>query len=74
MARIGRPRERELVLAESERDELERIGRSRSAAHGLVRRVEIILASADGEANTSIDRAPAGCHQSDDLSLAQEVV
>jgi transposase len=67
MARIGRPRERELVLAESERDELERIGRSRSAAHGLVRRVEIILASADGEANTSIARRlgvtnPTICH------------
>jgi len=54
MARIGRPRKRELVLAAVERDELERIARSRSAAHGLVRRVEIILASAGGETNASI--------------------
>ncbi|MGH7073052.1 MAG: IS630 family transposase [Stellaceae bacterium] len=67
MARIGRPQERELVLAESEREELARIARSRSAAHGLVRRAEIVLASAGGEANTSIARRlgvtnPTVCH------------
>jgi putative transposase len=54
MARTGRPQERELVLSPVEREELERISRSRSAAHGLVRRASIILASGRGEANTSI--------------------
>jgi putative transposase len=67
MTRIGRPQERELVLTDGERDELERIARSRSAAHSLVRRAEIVLASADGEANTSIARRqgvtnPTICH------------
>src|SRR5579863_1569148 len=67
MARTGRPQERELVLAAGERDELERISRSRSAAHGLVRRAEIILASAGGETNMSIARRlgvtnPTICH------------
>lgn len=67
MARIGRPQARELVLVDGEREELERIARSRSAAHGLVRRAEIILASAGGEANTSIARRlgvshPTICH------------
>jgi putative transposase len=67
MARSGRPQERELVIGIGERDELERIARSRSAAHGLVRRAEIILASAGGEANTLIARRlgvsnPTICH------------
>src|SRR6202012_1631029 len=67
MLRIGRPQEREIVLAGGEREELERIVRSRSAAHGLVRRAEIVLASANGEANTSIARRlgvsnPTICH------------
>jgi putative transposase len=56
MARTGRPQTRKLVLNERERGELERITRSPSAAHGLVNRARIILASADGEANTSIAR------------------
>ena len=54
MARVGRPQERSIVLSEVEREELERIGRSRSAPHSLVRRVQIVLASADGEPNVSI--------------------
>lgn len=67
MARIGRPQERVLTLVDSEREELERIARSRSAAHGLVRRAQIILASAGGEANTSIAHRlgvtnPTICH------------
>lgn len=67
MLRIGRPQEREIVLADGEREELERIARSRSAAHGLVRRAEIILAFAAGEPNTSIARRlgvsnPTICH------------
>jgi putative transposase len=67
MARIGRPQERTLVLSQGERDELERISRSHSAAHSLVRRAQIVLASAEGEANTSIARRlgvsnPTICH------------
>jgi putative transposase len=54
MARIGRPQKQVLTLSEIERDELERLGRSQSASHSLVRRAHIILASAAGEANTSI--------------------
>ena len=67
MAHIGRPQERVLTLSETERDELARLGRSQSAPHSLVRRAQIILASANGEANTSIaDRFgvsnPTVCH------------
>jgi transposase len=67
MARTGRPQERVLTLSETERDELGRLARSQSARHGLVRRAQIILASADGEANTSIARRfgvsnPTVCH------------
>jgi hypothetical protein len=56
MAQIGRPQQRQLVLSESERGELERMTRSHSAPHGLVRRAQIILASAGGEVNTAIAR------------------
>jgi len=67
MARIGRPQERTLVLSQGERGELERISRSLSAAHSLVCRAQIVLASAEGEANTSIARRlgvsnPTICH------------
>jgi putative transposase len=67
MARIGRPQQRRLVLSGGEREELERLTRSPSAPHGLVRRVQIILASADGEASTAIARRldvsnPTICH------------
>jgi putative transposase len=67
MARIGRPQDRVLALSADERDELERISRSHSAPHSLVRRAQIILASADGEANTAIARRlgvtnPTICH------------
>lgn len=44
MARVGRPQERSIVLSEVEREELERIGRSRSAPRGLVRRIQIVFA------------------------------
>ena len=49
------------------RDELERIGRSRSARHSLVRRAQIVLASASGEPNTAIAERlgvsnPTICH------------
>ncbi|HEY1887229.1 MAG TPA: helix-turn-helix domain-containing protein, partial [Roseiarcus sp.] len=67
MARTGRPQERSLTLRATEREELGRLARSRSAPHGLVRRAEIILASADGEANISIAHRfgvsnPTVCH------------
>ena len=67
MARIGRPPERALTLSDGERDELERIGRSRSARHSLVRRAQIVLASARGESNTAIAERlgvsnPTICH------------
>ena len=67
MSRIGRPQARALVLSESEREEVVRICRSRSASHGVVRRARIILASADGEMNTVIARRlgvtnPTICH------------
>ena len=54
MTRIGRPQEQLLMLSDIEREELDRLGRSQSASHSLVRRAQIILASAAGEANTSI--------------------
>ena len=56
-----------LTLSETERDELVRLGRSQSAPHSLVRCAQIILASADGEANTSTAHRfgvsnPTVCH------------
>lgn len=56
-----------MCLSEGERDELERISRSHSAQHSVVRRAQIVLASADGETNTAIARRlettnPTVCH------------
>ena len=67
MARLGRPQERVLELGDAEREELDRISRSHSAAHSLVRRAQIILASADSESNTAIAArlgvsVPTVCH------------
>ncbi|MFC0684022.1 helix-turn-helix domain-containing protein [Novosphingobium clariflavum] len=67
MAGIGRPQERVLCLNDGEREELERISRSHSAPHSVVRRAQIVLASADGETNTAIARRlgttnPTVCH------------
>ena len=67
MARIGPPQERTICLSEGEREELERISRSHSAPHSVVRRAQIVLASADGEANTAIAHRlgttnPTICH------------
>ena len=53
---MGRPRKQEIVLSELERGELGELVRSRTAAHGLVRRARIVLASAEGVANTAIAR------------------
>ena len=55
---MGRPRDREIVLSETERDSLLECARSRSAPHGLVRRARIVLASASGRSNTEIAREP----------------
>lgn len=51
---MGRPRDREIVLSETERESLLECVRSRSAPHGLVRRARIVLASASGRSNTDI--------------------
>jgi putative transposase len=53
---MARPKTQEIVLTDIERTELDGIVRSRTSPHGLVRRAQIILASADGEANLSIAR------------------
>ena len=52
--RTGRPRSFELTLDKDERKRLAALVGSRSLPHGLVRRAEIILLSADGESNTAI--------------------
>jgi putative transposase len=52
---LGRPKA-ELRLSTDERAQLEGIANSRSLPHGLVRRVQIVLASADDEPNSAIAR------------------
>jgi putative transposase len=52
--RVGRPRSFEIKLSDSERKTLESHARSRALSHALVRRAEVILASAAGESNSSI--------------------
>jgi putative transposase len=52
--RQGRPKLREIVLSESERTELEMLARSRTMAHGVVRRAQLILRSAAGESSSVI--------------------
>jgi hypothetical protein len=44
----------ELTLSDHERSQLFAIARSRTLPHGIVRRAEIVLASADGESNKAI--------------------
>lgn len=46
----------ELTLSNDERSQLLAITRSRSLPHGIVRRAQIVLASADGETNKAIAR------------------
>ena len=55
----GRPKKFDLVLSAEERAQLERFAASRSLPHGLVRRAQIILRSADGETSLSIARSLA---------------
>jgi putative transposase len=50
----GRPKKDEITLSEVELNELKAIASSRSLAHGLVRRVKIILDSAQGDTNSVI--------------------
>jgi putative transposase len=50
----GRPRKFELTLSDTERAQLTAFAASRSLPHGLVRRAQIILRSAEGEANSAI--------------------
>ena len=52
--RTGRPRKFELTLSDLEREQLTALAKSRALSHGLVRRAQIILRSADGDANTTI--------------------
>jgi len=51
---MARPKKQEIILSELERKELMELTRSRTAAHGVVRRAQIILGSADGESNKSL--------------------
>lgn len=53
---MARPKKQEIFLTDTERTELESIVRSRTSPHGLVRRAQIVLASAEGESNQSIAR------------------
>lgn len=50
----GRPRKFELTLSDTERAQLTAFASSRALPHGLVRRAQIILRSADGGANNAI--------------------
>lgn len=53
----GRPKHFDLVLSPNKRAALERFAGSRSLPHGLVRRAQIILRSAAGEASAHIARS-----------------
>ena len=52
----GRPKRAEIVLTPDARVQLEDFAKSRVLAHGMVRRAQIILASAAGDSNTMIAR------------------
>ena len=52
--RRGRPRKREITLSVDDRQQLEVIAQSRSLPHGVVRRAQIVLLSAQGESNSAI--------------------
>ncbi|HMF51485.1 MAG TPA: IS630 family transposase [Candidatus Saccharimonadales bacterium] len=54
--RNGRPKKFEIALTANERESLEQIGQSRSMPHGLVRRAQMILRSAEGQSNSAIAR------------------
>ncbi len=52
----GRPKKFEMKLSATEREALEQIAQSRSMPHGVGRRTQMILRSADGETNSAIAR------------------
>lgn len=52
--RQGRPKHREIMLSDTEREALESMASSRSLAHGPVRRAQMILRSANGDTTTAI--------------------
>lgn len=52
----GRPRKFEIQLSPNERSTLEQISQSRSLPHGIVRRAQMIMLSADGQTNSAIAR------------------
>ncbi|MFN2398653.1 MAG: IS630 family transposase [Gemmatimonadaceae bacterium] len=54
--RSGRPRRFEITLSPEERAQLTALATSRALSHGLVRRAQIILRSADGEPSRAIAR------------------
>ena len=54
--RQGRPKKREILLSEMEREQLATMARLRSLPHGPVRRAQMILRSADGETTRAIAR------------------
>lgn len=53
---MSRPKKFEIELSAQARKELEALSRSRTLGAGVVRRADIVLASADGESNSSIAR------------------
>ena len=53
---IGRPKKFETTLSAIEREALQQIAQSRSMPHGVVRRTQMILLSADGQTNSTIAR------------------
>jgi putative transposase len=53
---IGRPKKFEITLSVAERETLQQIAQSRSMPHGVVRRTQMILLSADGQTNAAIAR------------------
>ena len=73
MVGVGRPQERVLCLSDGEREELERISRSHSAPHSVVRRANIVSGFSrwrDQHRNC----APARNHEPNGLPLAQAIV
>lgn len=50
----GRPKKAEVKLSEQERASLQVMAHSRSLPHSVVRRVQMILMSAEGHSNTAI--------------------
>ena len=53
---IGRPKKFKTTLSAAEREALQQIAQSRSMPHGVVRRTQMILLSADGQTNSAIAR------------------